>query len=121
MSASPREREQFIATMSKHNVSLDVTRGLLRYAATLQRLAEAQCNGDWPYQNGERKVAECAKCKDLWVPSVLLKGKQCPDCRTQALAAELVKAAGLEPVFQGDPRGYVFRVMVEGREIGVPS
>lgn len=48
-----KDRERFIAIMTAAGLDLDRTRALLRYATTLQRLAEAQCNGDWPY-NGER-------------------------------------------------------------------
>ena len=48
-----RERDEFIAQASGEGLSLPVITKLLRHASTLQRLAVAQCNGDWPY-NGDR-------------------------------------------------------------------
>ena len=48
-----KERDEFISRATAEGLSLDTCRKLLRYATTLQRLAEAQCNGDWPY-NGDR-------------------------------------------------------------------
>lgn len=53
MSRNRREREQFIARATENGIRYDDACKLLRFAATLQRLAEAQCNGDWPY-NGDR-------------------------------------------------------------------
>lgn len=53
MSNYQKEREQFIVRAQHEGLSLDVCYKLLRYASTLQRLAVAQCNGDWPY-NGDR-------------------------------------------------------------------
>jgi hypothetical protein len=48
-----KHREEFISTAARLGVPHVVITGLLRHAATLHRLAEAQCNGDWPY-NGDR-------------------------------------------------------------------
>lgn len=47
------ERDEFISLATQEGLGLDTCRKLLRYATTLHRLAEAQCNGDWPY-NGDR-------------------------------------------------------------------
>ena len=66
------EREAFLVAMSKEGVPLDVARLVLRHAATLQRLAEAQCNGDWPADNGERPTLVCA-CGSAWAPGAYLK------------------------------------------------
>jgi hypothetical protein len=106
-----RERDDFIARMSREGLSIDSTRGLLRAATTLQRLAEAQCNGDWPADNGERKVVPCSRCDQMWVPSTL-KGapKLCEDCRTEDRAKRLLPD-GWSLQTQGDPRGYVLRVV----------
>ena len=125
-----REREQFILAMERAGVGYEVACGLLRDATTLQRLAEAQCNGDWPADNGQRPVEACAECKGLWAPSVLLKGRQCPDCRTEAhvrtLCADItrrlypgrwVEEEELPPVapeFSGDPRGCVLKIRIPG-------
>lgn len=61
------ERDEFISRATAEGLDLDTCRKLLRYATTLQRLAEAQCNGDWPY-NGDRDQpnaveSTCADCK----------------------------------------------------------
>ena len=120
-----RDREQFLIQATKEGLPPGVCRKLLRYATTLQRLAEAQCNGDWPADNGERKVELCPQCGAGFVKSsfkVLQKRvgptgvgfyRICPDCRTR----ELVIAAlgecpvnGLKAVFQGDPRGAVLKL-----------
>lgn len=54
-----RERDEFISRATREGLSLDVCRKLLRYATTLQRLAEAQCNGDWPYNGDRDRPARC--------------------------------------------------------------
>ena len=47
------ERDEFISRASKEGLDLPTITKLLKYASALQRLAVAQCNGDWPY-NGDR-------------------------------------------------------------------
>lgn len=54
-----QERDQAIAGLSRAGVPLHTITLALRHARTLARLAEAQCNGDWPADNGERKVSPC--------------------------------------------------------------
>src|SRR3990167_8238502 len=54
-----RERDLFINQASKEGLDLATITKLLRYATTLQRLAVARCNGDWPY-NGDRDRPELA-------------------------------------------------------------
>lgn len=66
-----RERDEF---MVRCQLSPETARALLRHATTLQRLAEAQCNGDWPADNGERKVKPCPLCESQWVPSQIQGG-----------------------------------------------
>ena len=119
-----QERDQFIATMTReladrpvHHVT-DLARRLMRYSATLHRLAEGQCNGDYPWDNGERKVEPCGGSESAGCGSYChrsaLKGKArlCPDCRTTALALKACRDFGLEPITQGDPRGCVLKVKV---------
>ena len=105
-----KHREQTIAQLSREQVPYETIIKLLRYGTTLHRLAEAQCNGDWPCDNGERKVSPCARCESLYVRSVLLKGGLCPDCRTEDLIKTTCVAVGLIPIIQGDPRGAVLLV-----------
>ena len=125
-----REREEFIAVMVKEGVPLAVTRQVLRYSATLQRLAEAQCNGDYPADNGERKVVPCSRCEAQWVRSSLVRDYKapkiqrpgestarwvpliCKDCRTSDLVTAALAPYGITPVFQGDPRGCVVKLKV---------
>lgn len=71
MSRPTKWREQFIADMARRGQSVELARKFLRIGATLQRLAEAQCNGDYPADNGECNVVECDQCRSLWVPSCM--------------------------------------------------
>lgn len=120
-----RERDVFIA---RCQLSPDTARALLRHATTMQRLAEAQCNGDWPCDNGERKVKPCPLCESLWVPSQIQGGtaakmaakrhtmdaplpyRACPDCRTEARVHALLEGTQWQAWTQGDPRGYVLKL-----------
>lgn len=116
-------RDEFIGAMARAGVRVDVARAWLRRAATAQRLAEASCNGDYPADNGERKVKPCPSCEVGWSPGSF-RGGVCPECSherlmTRKLAAEL---PGWTAQFHGDPRGCVVVLGTpEGREIGVPS
>lgn len=108
-----QEVGQFIAQGTKAGLDLPTITKLLRYATTLQRLAVAQCNGDYPADNGVRKVVFCPRCEAGFLPSVFKRAndgsKICPDCRTQ----ELVKAVlppNVTPIFGGDPRGAVLKL-----------
>jgi hypothetical protein len=100
-------REQTIAGLAKAGVTLDDSRKALRHAATLQRLAEAQCNGDWPANGGGRwTTIECPRCMSSWAQSVVLE-RGCPDCRTSDAATAHATECGAEAIIQGDPRGAV--------------
>lgn len=140
-----QHREEFIARIAlampdaSAYYSAQIARKLMRHASTLQRLALAQCNGDWPADNGERKTAACPLCESSWVPNVITGGKlakaaweaiggnnaprppwvldplacrACPDCRTAAAVRVLVREhlPMFQAVFTGDPRGYVVRL-----------
>lgn len=114
LSKRGREVQHFIKRMALEGVDEGTARKLTRYAMTLHRLAEAQCNGDWPCDNGVRPVAPCGRCELLWVHTVL-KGKHnlCPDCRTEDLVTKaLAPFPGIKPAFHGDPRGAVLRLHV---------
>jgi hypothetical protein len=105
-----KEREQFIVRFCAEGGNYYDAIRILRDASTLARLAEAQCNGDWPCDNGERKVKPCAECQSGYAPSVLLKGGRCPDCRTSARLRDRLTALGFSADFSGDPRGYVVKL-----------
>lgn len=123
-----KERDHF---MARCQLSPETARALLRHATTLQRLSEAQCNGDWPADNGERKVKPCPLCESQWVPSQIQGGtaarlawihageqvgndpanpRACPDCRTEARVHALLDGTQWQAWTQGDPRGYVLRL-----------
>lgn len=110
------DRDQLVAALARempsHSLYVVTTlaRVLMRYGTTLQRLAEAQCNGDWPYDNGERVVVPCSRCGSGCVPSKLIQ-TLCPDCRTQDRVTALLAQYAMVPIFQGDPRGCVFKVV----------
>ena len=116
---SIKHRLEFTATLTRElptlapHIVVDLARAIMRLGATLQRLAEAQCNGDYPYFNGSRltwKSATCSQCEAECYPGALRKGGQCPDCRAQATLTALVAPYGIVPYFQGDPRGCVVKL-----------
>lgn len=118
---SSKWREQTIAELSRAGIPLPTIRKLLRYGATLHRLAEAQCNGDYPADNGERKVVACARCESMWVRSSMLFRKDatthgpgliCKDCRTEDLIRQTCREADLIPEINGDPRGAVLCIRI---------
>jgi len=51
-----RDRDEFIVKMTKAGLDIEAIRALLRLATTIQRLAVAQCNGDYPADNGQRET-----------------------------------------------------------------
>lgn len=129
-----RERDEFVVEATKAGIDLPTTRKLLRYATTLQRLAVAQCNGDWPADNGQRKVEFCLKCQSGFVPESFrpivlvipeafedlgpaprqprpIRQQVCPDCYAQDKVEGLLRGTPLKAVFGGDPRGAVLRLV----------
>ncbi len=128
------ERDQFIAQFARTfpDVPITVANAFLRLSTTLHRLAEAQCNGDWPCDNGQRPVEFCKLCEGGYVKSAITGGplarlawkqahpestvagtrndeRACPDCRTTARAVELARVhiPTHKIITQGDPRGCV--------------
>src|ERR1043166_1380291 len=66
MAMTQRERAEFIYEAGREGLPIEAARKLLRYGATLHRLAEAQCNGDWPCDgpwNHLPRHAEVDACK----------------------------------------------------------
>lgn len=108
-----RERDQFIARAAQAGMPLSLCLTLLRYATTLQRLAVAECNGDWPADNGERKTRVCPQCECGWAPSSFARGL-CPECRTKDLVSTALQGTAWQPYFQGDPRGAVLQLFPAG-------
>lgn len=131
------ERDRFMHEAAGAGLTCDQARRLMRHASTLQRLAVAACNGDWPCDNGERKTIACPVCGSGFAPSAIKGGplaraahyfgtapdtstpsnlRACPDCRTAA-AVRAILAEDVYPPqpkliakFGGDPRGAVLRL-----------
>lgn len=120
-----KDRDEFLHIIQQEGLHYSKATKLLRYAQTLQRLAEAECNGDYPADNGERKVNECPRCGSGYVPSSFrfsafkdvddktnretVRYKVCPDCRTRELV-DLQLPQGFKAIHQGDPRGCVLKI-----------
>ena len=141
MSMNQRDRAAFLYEAGREGLPIEVARKLLRYGTTLHRLAEAQCNGDWPYENGDGTAKPCSRCEGLW-RAQLAQGV-CPDCRTSDAVKALFAmkqhtpetcpgrpcgsgcdhetwpyGSGWRAKFQGDPRGAVLRIVApSGREL----
>jgi len=110
MSMSQRDRAAFLYEAGREGLPIEVARKLLRYGTTLHRLAEAQCNGDWPLDGpwnrlstGEHRFETdvCKRCEGSYDVRALVEDKArsrqltanpmtgesgrwrvCPDCRT---------------------------------------
>mgnify|MGYP001568317369 CR=1 FL=1 len=126
-----RDRDEFIALMAKEGVSTDDARKLLRYAATLHRLAELECNGDHGtvpriavQEDRTRRRVE-ALCATLPIKHVVHSGDrvvgvfddaetatkwidQAP--RDALFSTYRLATQGVIPIFQGDPRGAVLKL-----------
>lgn len=92
-----------------------------RLASTHNRLMEAECNGDWPCDNGERKVVECSRCGAGYVPSKMFRDRTapktgpwipliCEGCRVEERIKALAAEAGVNVEIQGDPRGWTVKL-----------
>jgi hypothetical protein len=112
MKTSPRERYEFERICQEESIPLDVARKLMRAESTLHRLAEAQCNGDYPADNGERKVKQCPKCEQCWVPSFFTTKGICRECSLTDHVTKLCAPLNIKPSFGGDPRGALLIIKI---------
>lgn len=110
---SNQQRGRIITELAKIGMSYEDSLRLLRIGATMQRLTEAECNGDWPADNGKREVKSCPKCKGEWVSESFRKGV-CPRCRINQRAEEAARDLSLSVELNGDPRGGIFAVIASG-------
>lgn len=131
------EREAFLLQMQAEGMAPEIARRILRHANTIQRLSAAECNGDYPCDNGERKVEWCARCEAGYVRAAMFTLPRtdpavriCQSCHTQDLivgwcakAGDVSYMTGAErgfvtiagrfvPLFQGDPRGACVKLKV---------
>jgi hypothetical protein len=108
--ATSKAREEFVALIVGHavgptgigsqdeRVRIQAAQKLLRYGATLWRIAENQCNG---YQTYDYKWDERAAKRDEEKETRIV-------ARIEKLCAEI----GCKAVFQGDPRGNTLKIQV---------
>lgn len=135
-----RDRDHAIRTMTRLGITPHDQARLLRLGATLHRLAEAECNGDYPCDNGERGVLACGTnstpqlmrvgdrsvwghdghreskgCGSMYVPSALrsTRGYLCPACCAEEDAQKIAATYGLRAIINGDPRGMVLGLVVK--------
>jgi hypothetical protein len=104
-----KAREEFVSLIAQHSgdtwkngqrlqaISVfQFAEKLMRYGATLGRIAENQCNG---YQTYDFQWNERAEARDA------VKEK-----RIQKKVTELCALFGCVPIFQGDPRGHTLKI-----------
>lgn len=98
------ERDEFISLATREGLDLPTCRKLLRYATTLHRLAEAQCNGDWPYNGGRdcpskkldwnspdnKETESSIKSREQWYK----RYTGCPKCETPGVARSTMRKSG---------------------------
>lgn len=77
---SRKERERTFMQLGAIGIGYDVASKLLRYGTTLQRLAEASCNGDWPADNGTGDTAVCTRCQGHWRGGMVQAKGKCAAC-----------------------------------------
>lgn len=121
-----KQRADFIyKTAPMLGISEDDAIVLLRKAQTLHTWAVHECNGT--IQREEKQDAsgqwvETGICH-WYNPNTGKKTGRTSDRETGAIKAvqAIAKRYGLEFQHQGDPRGWVVRLIKDGREFGVPS
>ena len=104
-----KDREERLLDAVRHGMTNSQARDFVRLAIRHNRLAEAECNGDYPCDNGARPVLACSRCEAGYVPTHIRRGL-CDSCRTEDAIAALCKEVGVSVVFQGDPRGWTVKL-----------
>ena len=121
-----KDRAQFIyQTAPELGLSRSDALAVLRKAQTLHTWAVHECNGT--IQREEKQLPsgdwqETGICH-WYNPDTGNKCGRTSDRETGAIKSlqAIAKAAGLEFEHQGDPRGYVVKLVKDGRSYGVPS
>lgn len=126
--ASKKTREEFIEALLSHlpekihgkdwswfNDGRPFAQRLMRYGATLGRIAEMDCNSPdypsyaWKLPEPER-IATFKRIDQRWQES--LDRNQLKEERIRAKVTELCARFACKPVFQGDPRGNTLKIQV---------
>lgn len=108
------DRYEFIQIMVAEGLTQWQAERLLSYSTTLDRLATAQCNGTYPFDNGQCKVKACIKCEIECAPQSLTKDNICPKCIAQNNVKKLLESCSstFKAIFSGNTRGYVLKIKV---------
>ena len=115
-----KSREQFLIHASRLGLNDYQSRRICRLASTHNRLAEAECNGDFPCDNGERKVLWCDRCGSGYARShtylaprepltgheAPASGRICKSCKTEDAIRRVCSESEIGVDIQGDPRGW---------------
>lgn len=113
--ATTKHKLEFAVAMARHTrATVRQIEALMRYATTLQRLAEDDCNV--PYTDEQAAKANAREAR--------IRGKVHGVCMEIAAADANGKLLNIQPVFSGDPRGCVLKIRVpdgDGEGIGVPA
>ena len=104
-----KDREQFLMHCTRLGLNDYRARRFARMASTHDRLCEAQCNGDWPCDNGERKVIFCTRCEGGMVRSKIVAGV-CEQCRLEDRITAYARECGVIAELRGDPRGWTVKL-----------
>lgn len=111
--AYSQDRDRCLMALAQAGFTLEQARQLLRLGTTLHRLAEAQCNGDYPYDKGCECPVVGHSILTRWVPpadeyiicseceqdvrKVVCRKGRCPDCRAQDRVRRIVAEGPMLP------------------------
>jgi hypothetical protein len=114
--ATQKERFKFVQLLTTHSeATVNDARRLMRYGATLGRIAETECNSpDYPayaWQLPEAERLECFKRIDQRYQQMLDRLEKKEE-RIRLKVEQLCAQFGCKPVFSGDPRGATLKIQV---------
>ena len=123
MASRAKDREEFVSIMTQEGIPLHVAQQLMRYSATLQRIAELECSSE----AADRDRVPCPKkyqsqggclCRNYGAYDALtathgsIPRIAVQEANTQGRVLALCNPYSLVPVFSGDPRGAVLKLKV---------
>lgn len=125
MTTSSKQRSEARVRWARLGGSEAAFRVVARNAATVHRLAEAVCNGDYPCDDGNSKPTACPVCEIGYRTAAAGKiqtdgsTKGCVSCRADArlTAACLEAFPNYRVELGGDPRGATVRLYDGDREV----
>lgn len=110
-------RIDFMLHATRCGLAPHLVRKVTALAMTHNRLAEAECNGDYPCDNGQRAVLFCSRCGAGYVRAAMYRGQNnshafliCKSCRTEDLIRAALVGQPVTVEFQGDPRGWTVKL-----------